>query len=73
MPMDTIPTASATYSPPVDQLLKLGDCRGRTRPPYRVMGFTAELNDRMERGPEHMPPTPSERLLRAGLQRGLIV
>jgi hypothetical protein len=40
--MDAIPTVNATYSPPVDQLLKLGDCRRRTRPPYRVMGFTAE-------------------------------
>jgi hypothetical protein len=43
--MDTLPTTSTTYSPPVDQLLKLGDCRRRTRPPYRVMGFT----------PEHVP------------------
>jgi len=42
MPMDTISTANTTYSPPVDQLLKLGDCRNRTRPPYHTMGFTAE-------------------------------
>jgi hypothetical protein len=40
--MDTLSTASAAYSPPVDQLLKLGDCRSGARPPYRVMGFTLE-------------------------------
>lgn len=38
-------TATHTYAPPVDQLLKLGDCRRRDRPPYSVMGF----------GPEHVP------------------
>jgi hypothetical protein len=43
--MDTLPTTSTTYSPPVDQLLKLGDCRRRPRPPYHIMGFT----------PEHVP------------------
>jgi hypothetical protein len=40
--MDTLPTANATYSPPVDQLLKLGDCRRGPRPPYRIMGFASK-------------------------------
>ncbi len=40
--MDTFPTTGTTYSPPVDQLLKLGDCRRGPRPPYRIMGFTSE-------------------------------
>ena len=44
MPMDTIPTASATYSPPVNQLLTLGECEIEFWPHYGVMGF----------GPEHV-------------------
>jgi hypothetical protein len=40
--MDAVVTSS--YAPPLDQLLRLGDCRRRSRPPYGVMGF----------GPEHV-------------------
>lgn len=40
--METIQIASAAYAPPVDQLLRLGDCRRGPRPPYRIMGFAAE-------------------------------
>ncbi len=43
--MDTLPTANATYSPPVDQLLSLGDCRGSHWPNYGAMSFA----------PEHVP------------------
>jgi len=43
--MDTLPTANAAYSPPVDQLLSLGDCRGSHWPNYGAMSFA----------PEHVP------------------